>query len=101
MIKLTNGLEIRRHVDYVKKRDYVSESVDPAPDSRIESEMYGSDFNSSPQITEPVVEPPIDQPSADRNAKTSETVTSETSTTARRSFRERRPPQLFGQPILY
>ena len=59
VIKLTNG---RRHVDYVKKRDYVSESVDPAPDSRIESEMYGSDFNSSPQTTEPVVDSGVATP---------------------------------------
>ena len=101
VIKLTNGTEIRRHVDYVRKRDYVSESLDSAPDSQIDSEMYGGDFNCSSQTTEPVAVSPIDIPSTGGNAQTSVTITPATSTTTRRSLRERRPPQHYGQPILY
>ena len=101
VIKLTNGTEIRCHLDYVRKRDYALESLDSAPDSQIDSEMYGSDFNSSSQTTEPVAVSPIDQPSTSGNAQTSETITPAISITTRLSLHEWRPPQRYGLPILY
>ena len=101
VIKLTNRTEIRRHVDYVRKRDYVSESLDSASDSQIDSEVYGGDFNSSSQTTEPVVVSPIDQPSTGGNAQTSKTITPAASITTRRSLCERIQPQHYGRPILY
>ena len=75
--------------------------LDSAPDSQIDSEMYGGDFNSSSQTTEPVAVSPTDQSSTSGNAQTSETTTPATSITTRRSLRERRPPQRYGQPISY
>ena len=91
VIKLTNGTQVRCHVDYVRKREYVSESLDPAPDSQIEPEVYGGDFSSSSQTTEPIAVPLTDQPSSGGDVKMSETST----------LRERRPPQRYRQPLLY
>ena len=101
VIKLTNGTEIRHHVDYVRKRDYVSESLDSAPDSQINSEMYSGNFNSSSQTTEPVAVSPTDPSSTGGNAQTSESITPATSITTHQSLLERRPPQRYGWPILY
>ena len=82
VIKLNNGTEIGL-VDYLRKRDYVSESLDSSPDSQIDSEMYGGDFNSSSETTEPVAVSPIDQPSTGGNAQTFETIKPATSVSTR------------------
>ena len=89
VIKLTNRTEVRCHVDYVRKREYVSESLDLSPDSQIEAEIYGGDFNSSSQTAVPIAVPLTDQPSSGRDVKTSETSTPVTSSMTRQSLRKK------------
>ena len=63
VIKLNNVMEIRR------------------PDSQIDSEMYGGDFNSSSQTAEPFAVSPTDQPCTGGIAQMSKTITPATSIT--------------------
>ena len=63
VIKLNNGTEIRH------------------PDSQIDYEMYGDDFDSSSQTSEPVAVLPTDRSSTGGNSQMSETITPATSIT--------------------
>ena len=78
----------------------MSKSLDPAPDSRMEPEVYGGDFNSLFQTTEPITVLFTDQPSSGGDVQTSETSTPATSMMTRQSVLERRPPQRYRRPIV-